>query len=352
MKSVKSVVIGCGAIAREHLTALKAIADAEVVAVCDISAAKAEAAAERFSIKKWSTDYERLLQETRPNLVHVTTPPSTHFPIAKTCLASGLHVLCEKPITVEYQDFLKLKSLAVQTGCMLLENHSIRFDSSIERIRSLINSGRFGEVLEIQIMVHVNLFGSGSPYGDENVPHFCLALRGGAIGDFLTHIACLTHLFIGPPVDLRTIWAKRTGKSLLPADEFRGLVKGELATAYVEFSGNAQPGGFWVRVVGTKMQAETNLYEPPRIAFRRFRSGQATVESFIDGLAEGRDIIKGTTAAFWRKLAGTNRYDGLPRFLSQVYQALGRQEAQPIPLDQIDAIACLVDSFAKPELML
>jgi len=352
MKPVKSVVIGCGAIAREHLTALKEIGDAEVVGVCDISEAKAEAAAERFAIKKWSTDYQGLLQETRPNLVHVTTPPATHFPIAKTCLASGLNVLCEKPITAEYQDFIKLKSLAAENSCMLIENHNIRFHSSIERIQSLINSGSFGAVLEVQIMVHVNLFGSGSPYVDENVPHFGLALRGGVIGDFLTHIACLTHLFVGPPVDLRTIWAKRGGKSPLPTDEFRGLVKGELATAYVNFSGNAQPSGFWVRVVGTKMQAETNLYEPPRIAFRRFRSQQVAVASLIDGLAEGRDVIKGTTAAFWRKLAGTNRYDGLPQFLSRVYQALVRQEAQPIPLDEIDAIAHLVDCFTKPELEL
>ena len=352
MTPVKSVVIGCGAIAREHLTALKEIGDAEVVGVCDISPAKAEAAAERFAIKKWSTDYQRLLEETGPNLVHVTTPPSTHFAIAKTCLAGGLNVLCEKPITVVYQDFIKLKLLAAQTGCMLLENHNIRFHSSIERIRSLINSGGFGEVLEVQIIVHVNMFGSGSPYVDENVPHFGLALRGGVIGDFLTHIACLTHLFVGPPVALRTIWAKRTGKSPLPADEFRGLVKGELVTAYVDFSGNAQPSGFWVRVVGTKMQAETNLYEPPKITFRRFRSGQVAVASLIDGLAEGRDVINGTIAAFWRKLAGTNRYDGLPQFLSRVYQALVRQEAQPIPLDEIDVIARLVDSFTKPELKL
>jgi predicted dehydrogenase len=352
MKPVQSIVIGCGAIAREHLAALKEIEKAVVVGVCDISAAKAEATAERFGIKKWSTDYEQLLQETKPSLVHITTPPSTHFPIARTCLAAGLNVLCEKPITVEYRDFLKLKSLAAHNGCMLLENHNIRFHSSIERIRSLISSGSFGDVLEVQIMVHVNLFGAGSPYVDENVRHFGLALPGGVIGDFLTHIACLTYFFAGSPVDLRTIWTKHTAKSPLPTDEFRGLIKGERVSAYVGFSGNAQPSGFWVRVVGTKMQAETNLYEPPRIAFRRFRAGQVAVASLIDGLAEGWGVVKGTTAAFWKKLAGTSRYDGLPQFLMQVYQALGRQEAQPIPLDEIDAIARLVDDFAKPELKL
>jgi predicted dehydrogenase len=352
MKNLKSVVIGCGAIAREHLAALTEIRNAEVVAVCDISAAKAEAIAERFSIKKWYTDYEQLLAEIRPDLVHITTPPSTHFPIARTCLSAGLNVLCEKPITVEYQDFVKLKHLAVQNRCMLIENHSICFHSSIRRIKALVASGSFGEVLEVQILLYLNLFGAGSPYIDENVPHFSSVLRGGVIGDFLTHIACLTHSFAGSVVDLRTIWSKHTTNSQSPVDQFRGLIKGERGTAFVDFSGNVQPSGFWVRVIGTKMQAEANLYDPPRLALRRFRVGEVALASLFDGIAEARDVLRGTIVAFWRKLAGTNRYDGLSEFLAQIYRALEMQGAQPVPLDEIDEVARLVARFTAPDLKL
>ena len=352
MKTLKSVVIGCGAIAREHLAALAEVKNVEVVAVCDLSAAKAEAIAERFSIKKWYTDFEQLLTESRPDLVHITTPPSTHFRIARACLAAGLNVLCEKPITVEYQDFVQLKQLAIQNSCMLLENHNILFHSSIQRIKALVASGNFGNVLEVQILLYLNLFGPGSPYIDENMPHFSSALRGDAIGDFLTHIACLTHSFVGPVVDVRTIWAKHTANSPLPVDEFRGLVKGERGTAFVDFSGNAQPSGFWVRVVGTKMQAEANLYEPPRLALRRSRAGEPALASLVDGMVEARDILTGTIVAFWRKLGGTNRYDGLSVFIAQIYRALETHAAQPVPLDEIDEVACLVNSFTKPELKL
>ena len=352
MNSVRGVLVGCGAIAREHLISLADIKNAEIAAVCDISPAKAESTAARFGIKKWYIDYERMLGETKPDLVHITTPPSTHFPIAKNCLTAGLNVLCEKPITVEYRDFLELKSLAIQRRCMLIENHNIRFHSSIERIRALIAAGSMGQLLEVQIALYLNLFGAGSPYVDQNAPHFGLALRGGVIGDFLTHIACLTHLFVGNAIDLRTIWTKHTPNSPLPADQFRGLIKGERATAFVDFDGNVEPGGFWVRVVGTRMQIETNLYEPPRMAVRRFRDGQLAIASLADGVAEGRDVLRGTMASFWRKLAGINRYDGLPQFLAQVYSALEHHELQPIPLDEIDEIARLVDSFTRPELKL
>lgn len=134
MEAIKSVVIGCGAIAREHLAALAELKNVEVAAVCDISAAKAEATAERFGIAKWYTDYEKLIADLRPDMVHITTPPSTHFSIAKTCLDAGLNVFCEKPITVDYQDFVELKQLAVKNDCVLIENHSIVFQSSVQQI--------------------------------------------------------------------------------------------------------------------------------------------------------------------------------------------------------------------------
>ena len=52
MGKLTSVLIGCGAIAREHLAALASLKNVEVAAVCDLSAARAEATAERFRICK------------------------------------------------------------------------------------------------------------------------------------------------------------------------------------------------------------------------------------------------------------------------------------------------------------
>jgi predicted dehydrogenase len=348
MGNLTSVLIGCGAIAREHLAALADLKNVEVAAVCDLSAARAEATADRFGIAKWYPSYEQMLTQIKPDLVHITTPPSAHFPIAKSCLTAGLNVLCEKPITVDYQDFVLLKQLAIQNRCMLIESHNVLFHSSIQRIQALADSGKLGDILEVQIDLLLNLFGPGSPYVDENVPHFSLALRGGVIGDFLTHIACLTHSFTGSVVDLRTIWTKHTANSPLPYDEFRSLIKGERASASVAFSGNAQPSGFWVRVVGTKMHVETNLFESPRLTLRHFRVGEPALMSLFDGIAEARDVLTGTVASFWRKLAGSG-YDGLTEFITRVYRSLEMHEPQPIPLDEIDEIARLVDNFTRSD---
>jgi predicted dehydrogenase len=352
MAVLTSVLIGCGAIAREHLAAIKDLNDARVTAVCDLSAARAEATAERFGIERWYTDYEKLLTDCRPDVVHITTPPSAHAAIAKTCLAAGLNVFCEKPITIDYSDFAVLKQLATDNRCMLMENQNLRFHSSILRIQNLLTSGMMGDLLDVQICIALNLFEAGSPYIDANMPHFGLGLRGGVIGDFLPHIAYLALMFTGTVIDLRTTWTKRRAGSPMAADEFRGLVRGQHAPAYVSFSGNSQINGYWVRVSGTKMYAEANLLEPPRLILRRYRAGEPALMSVLGGIAESGAVLRGTLAGFFRKLGGTSSYDGLPELIKRTYQTIERGLEQPVPLQEIDDVAKLVHRFTTAELQL
>jgi predicted dehydrogenase len=352
-RKLTGALIGCGAIAREHLAAVAALENAEITAVCDISAARAEATAERFGIARWYTNYQQLLADTRPNLVHITTSQTSHFPIASDCLSAGLNVLCEKPITVNYQQFRQLKQMALDHRCLLMENQNFRFHSGIRRILLLQSFGVLGEILDLQICLSLRILAAGSQYIDPNHTHASLSLRGGVIGDFLTHIAYLAYIFTGSILDLRTTWIKRTCSSQLPFDEFRGFIRGERATAYVTFSGHAQPDGFWVRIAGTHAHVETNLFEPPRLTMRRLREGgEPALMRLVDGIAEGRDVLKGSIVGFWRKLAGTSNYDGLAELIERTYKAVQKGEPPPVPLDEIDAVACLVDRFTATDLML
>jgi predicted dehydrogenase len=260
--------------------------------------------------------------------------------------------LCEKPIAVNYHEFCQLKELAAETNCVLLEDHNYRFHSAIRRIGDLLKAGELGDVVDVQIFFSLDVLAPGYAWMDKNAPDFRLALRGGLIGDFLTHIAYLAHMFTGPVIDLQTAWRKHVRDSALPADEFRAFLRGERTTAYVAFSGNAQPDGFWVRVAGTRMHAETNLLEPPRLTLRRRRAGEPALAKLIDGVSEARDVLKGTMAGFWRKLSGVSKYDGLAELVRRVYLALERQEPAPISLQEIDEAARLVDRLSQMELKL
>ena len=144
----------------------------DVAAVCDLSEARAESTAERFGVARWYTNFELMLSDIKPDLVHITTPPATHFSIAKYCLERGLNVLCEKPIARDYDDFLSLKDLALKNNCMLMENQNLRYHSSIRKLLALLRSGAVGDLLHVEIFFALNLVGEGSPYTDQNAAPF------------------------------------------------------------------------------------------------------------------------------------------------------------------------------------
>jgi predicted dehydrogenase len=352
MKKLTGALIGCGAIAREHLAAVRELENVEMIAVCDLSEARAESTAERYGIPHWYTRHDLMLREHQPNLVHITAPPATHVPLSLYCLSAGLNVLCEKPVTTRRDDFGALKTLAEQKRCYLLENQNLRYHSSIRRIQDLSTSGALGDLLDVQIFFSLNLVGRASPYIDRNVLHFGVTLPGGVIGDFLTHIAYLAYVFAGPATDVRTIWSKRAKDTPLPWDEFRGFIKGERAPAYVGFSGNSELNGYWVKITGTRGVVETNLLEPPRLTLRRWRKGEAALASLADGISEARDVFRSTVSAFSRKLGGVSSYDGLPEMIGETYRALAANESQPISLTEMENTIELVSRLASSESML
>ena len=94
---MKAALIGAGQIARQHLACLKTLPGVELTAICDLSPATAEAAAERYGVRAWFTDHRAMLQKVQPDVVHVTTPPISHFRLAMDSFDAGANVIVEKP---------------------------------------------------------------------------------------------------------------------------------------------------------------------------------------------------------------------------------------------------------------
>src|SRR6266576_3762727 len=109
---LRVAIIGCGKIADQHVLALNRIADCKLVAVCDRELLMAQQLAERFGVADSFSDTQEMLQATKPDVVHVTTPPQSHFSLAKQCLEFGSHVYIEKPFTVTADEAESLIQLA------------------------------------------------------------------------------------------------------------------------------------------------------------------------------------------------------------------------------------------------
>src|SRR6185437_7937236 len=99
-RTLRVALVGCGKVADQHVAAIHRIPNCEVVSVCDCEPLMAKQIAQRFSIGEWYSDLKEMLHAVSPDVVHITTPPRSHYSLAKQCLESGSHVYLEKPFTV------------------------------------------------------------------------------------------------------------------------------------------------------------------------------------------------------------------------------------------------------------
>lgn len=342
---MKTALIGAGQIARQHLACLKTLPNAKLAAVCDLSAATAEATAERFEIGAWFTDHRVMLNTVRPDVVHITTPPTSHFQLAMDSLDAGAHVILEKPATCTFGELETLADRAHSGGRALIEDYNYLYNAAPQKILELVRSGEFGAVTHVDIVISLNILGPDG-FADPNSPHPALKLSGGAIADFLPHLASLAHMFIGAHKSAHAVWNKRAA-SPLPYDEFRAVVDGERATASLCFSSNSQPDAFWLRVYGERMFASANLFET-RLTFDGPRNVPKPLRPFFSGLEEGKKIRRAALATLLRKFKGPGAYEGLWELLRRTYLALNAGTEPPITIAQIMEVNRMIEAL-KPE---
>jgi predicted dehydrogenase len=345
---MRACVIGAGHISRQHLACLRTLPDVEIAGVCDLSPALAESAAEQFGAAKWYVEHREMLEDLQPDVVHIGTPPASHYSLAVDALEASAHTIVEKPITTRCEDLEKLIELAERRRCLLLEDHNYLFNHTIQRLLEWIASGAFGEVVHVDVVINLDILAEGSRMVDPNLPHPSLSLPGGAIAEFLTHMAYLSHAFVGAHRSLRTIWAKKSEGSPLPSDEFRALIDAERGTAMLSFSSHAQPDYFLVQAYGTKMRAEAHLFEP-RIICERLLGGPKPLQPLGNGLLRARDEFRCAFASIRRKLGGgPGVYEGLWELLRRTYECITHGSSGPISLEEIKAVNTLVAALTDP----
>ncbi|WP_084582679.1 oxidoreductase [Sphingomonas azotifigens] len=94
-----------------------------------------------------ATSAEALIADPAIELIVISTPNPTHFPLAEAALAAGKHVVIDKPLTPDANDAETLIALAKAQGRLLVPFHNRRWDSDFLTVQALVDSGRLGEVL-------------------------------------------------------------------------------------------------------------------------------------------------------------------------------------------------------------
>lgn len=105
---MRVAIIGCGAIARTHADAVIRLGE-NIVALCDKELSRAEKLRDEHGLScPVFCDYEQMLDEIKPDVVHICTPHFLHVPMSIAALKRNISVLSEKPVCVSYEQYLEL----------------------------------------------------------------------------------------------------------------------------------------------------------------------------------------------------------------------------------------------------
>lgn len=148
-RTVKVGIIGCGGIANgKHMPSLKKIKNVQMVAFCDIIAERAEKAAKEFGAEgaKVYTDYKELLKDDSIEVIHVCTPNRSHSFISIDSMQSGKHVMCEKPMAINYKEAKEMLEASQKTGMKLSIGYQSRFRNDSQYLKKCCENGELGEI--------------------------------------------------------------------------------------------------------------------------------------------------------------------------------------------------------------
>jgi predicted dehydrogenase len=347
-RPLRAAVIGIGKISEAHLSFLNGSETAQLLAVCDLSPSLAEYACRRFGPAQPYTDYQRMLADIKPDVVHVLTPAHTHGRIIRDCLEAGAHVIAEKPIALTHCQFRSLWSVAQRCNQRLIEDHNYRFNHTILRMEQLVAEGRLGTVRDVEVRMALGIREPGNRYADPHLPHPSHQLPCGVVHEFITHLCYLLLRFV-PKVDrVAAAWSNHGGGELFRYDDLDALVIGDSVHGRIRFSAVTRPECFSVIVRGTRGWAETDLFQPYlRVVVPR--AGGSQLSPLVNHMINGLSLLRASVAGFRSKVMQRTPLEGVGTFLGRSYQSLLESTPPPVTFEDMDDVSRLVDRLLDGE---
>ncbi|RMD78148.1 MAG: gfo/Idh/MocA family oxidoreductase, partial [Lentisphaerae bacterium] len=151
IQDVGAALIGCGAISKAHIKAMKA-AGVRILGLCDLDRDRARGRKEEFNLHEAEiySDYRDLLNDDRIQIVGIATPPLCHLEQTVTSLLAGKYVYCEKPVCRRLVDFEAIFAAEKKSGRQAIFT-TARFRSREPAIlRHYIEEGKVGDIYRLQ----------------------------------------------------------------------------------------------------------------------------------------------------------------------------------------------------------
>ena len=144
---VRVGLIGLGGVCEAvHYPGFSRIPGVELVGLCDADGELLRARQEAWGIEGGSTDVDAFLREASPDAVAIATPNRLHRLLLSAALKAGCHVLCEKPLALDFEETKLLYEEAVKSGKRHMTAFTYRFVPGMRYLHHLLEAGELGEI--------------------------------------------------------------------------------------------------------------------------------------------------------------------------------------------------------------
>ena len=145
-KKIKFALIGCGAIAHKHITALNRISDVEIVGVFDTAYQMAKDVGEKYNIPIF-TSVEEMVGKTDPDVFNILTPSGNHADCLLGLIRFNKHFVVEKPLALRLDQIDEILQVCDERGMKIFVVQQNRFNPPIQKLKEALDKGRFGKLV-------------------------------------------------------------------------------------------------------------------------------------------------------------------------------------------------------------
>lgn len=191
-------IIGLGNIAHQFANDLMLVEYAELAAVASRDVEKSEVFAEKYHCKKSYSSYDDIIKDPEIDIIYIATPHCSHAELTIKALQHNKHVLCEKPIALNYADAFQMITASKDNNKFFMEAFWTRFNPSFREAFSKIKKGEIGEVKYINAdfaFFADNLDGIGNRKTN-------MKLGGGSLLDIGVYPLFLCYVVLGIPAEI------------------------------------------------------------------------------------------------------------------------------------------------------
>jgi predicted dehydrogenase len=348
---LKIAIVGCGKVADQHVQAIQRISDCVIVSLCDRELLMAKQLGERIKLTACFSDLQEMLRTTRPDVVHITTPPQSHFLLASQCLEFGSHIYLEKPFTITASEAKSLIDFAESWGLKITVGHNYLFTLEMLEMRRLIKAGFLGGR-----PIHLESYWSydlgdrsyvAPMLGDRN--HWVRQLPGQLFHNIISHgIAKLTE-FLDSDVEIAATAHQSEQLRSLGAqevmDELRVLIRDKCGTTAVFCFSTQVKGLNQLRAYGPAGSITADIITGSLVR-NPSRSYKSYLTYFIPPLKSAREQFRNAAhnvANFMRRRLYQDF--GMKELVERFYDSIRLGQSVPIPYREIILTAKIMDEI-------